>query len=225
MNIVVTGASRGLGRGFVEYYLEANASNKVLALTGNPEALTSLAKKYSGRIFLGGRKDFAAPSEFSSVDLLINNAGVLPVEEHRKTGLRGWRGLSWEELLEGFEGNLKSALETTQVLWPLLEKSSQPKIVFMSSLMGSIADNSSGGYTSYRTSKAALNMLMKSLSLEKKGWSVAALHPGWVKTDMGGRQAPLEVSESIVGLARVIEKLGPKDSGVFLDYLGRKLPW
>jgi NAD(P)-dependent dehydrogenase (short-subunit alcohol dehydrogenase family) len=93
--------------------------------------------------------------------------------------------------------------------------------------MGSMADNSSGGAIMYRTSKAALNAAMKSLAIDLKprGVGVMILHPGWVKTDMGGSNAPTSPAESVAGMRRTIEGFALRDSGRFLDFRGRELPW
>jgi NAD(P)-dependent dehydrogenase (short-subunit alcohol dehydrogenase family) len=93
--------------------------------------------------------------------------------------------------------------------------------------MGSIADNGSGGWLAYRASKAALNAAWKTLALDMAGdpISIAMLHPGWVKTDMGGRGAPLKAEESVAALRRVIDGLRPGDKGDFLNHKGETLPW
>ena len=91
--------------------------------------------------------------------------------------------------------------------------------------MGSIDDNSSGGYYAYRSSKAALNMLNKSLAMDNPWLTTIVVHPGWVKTDMGGSQAPLTVEESTEGIWKLIKSKGPADSGKFFDYRGQILKW
>jgi NAD(P)-dependent dehydrogenase (short-subunit alcohol dehydrogenase family) len=110
-------------------------------------------------------------------------------------------------------------------LMPLLRKSKKPIVANMSSMMGSIADNSSGGYYSYRISKTALNMFTKTLSIEQRQWVVVSLHPGWVKTAMGGAEAPLSPQESGQKLFKLIMDLQLEQSGRFYDYSGRELPW
>lgn len=97
----------------------------------------------------------------------------------------------------------------------------------VTSKMGSIADNSSGGSYVYRSSKAALNAVMKSLAvdLEERGITVAVLHPGWVKTDMGGPGALIDAPESVTGMRRVIAGLKPADTGGFFNYDGAAIPW
>ena len=101
------------------------------------------------------------------------------------------------------------------------------KLIAITSQMGSIADNGSGGWTAYRAAKAALNAAWKSLAVElgDAPVAVAMLHPGWVKTDMGGSGAPLPIRDSIAALRGVIDRLTPADKGVFLNYRGETLPW
>jgi len=97
----------------------------------------------------------------------------------------------------------------------------------LSSKMGSISDNTSGGSYMYRSSKAALNAVVKSLSwdLKNRGITAVVLHPGWVQTDMGGENAPTPPQESIKGMRRVLERLQMNDSGKFLSYEGTEVPW
>lgn len=101
------------------------------------------------------------------------------------------------------------------------------KMIAITSQMGSIADNGSGGWNAYRASKAALNAAWRSMAVEiaREPIAIAMLHPGWVKTDMGGGGAPLAISDSIRALRRVIEGLTPADKGVFLNHQGQALPW
>lgn len=95
----------------------------------------------------------------------------------------------------------------------------------ITSKMGSIADNASGGYYAYRASKTALNMINKSLSVDQPWLTSVVVHPGWVQTDMGGAQAPLPVTESAKGIWALALELRPEDSGRFLDYRGTEIPW
>jgi NAD(P)-dependent dehydrogenase (short-subunit alcohol dehydrogenase family) len=108
-----------------------------------------------------------------------------------------------------------------------LERSDRRLIVTITSGMGSLADNTSGGSILYRTSKAAVNMLMRTsaLDLKPRGITCIVVNPGWVKTDMGGPNAKLSPEESIQAMRRLIAKLGPEDSGKFYNYDGREYPW
>ena len=106
-------------------------------------------------------------------------------------------------------------------------KSSEKKIVNITSKMGSIDDNTSGGYYLYRSSKTALNMVVKSLSqdLAPRGITTIVLHPGWVQTDMGGFNAPTPPERSVAGMRRIIADLSHKDSGKFYDFNGQEIFW
>jgi len=107
-------------------------------------------------------------------------------------------------------------------------RSERKQIICISSKMGSMADNDdSGGAYLYRSSKAALNAVVRSLTVDlaDRGVTVVAFHPGWVSTDMGGHEAPVTPAESVHGMREVIERLTPADSGRFLDYQGNEVPW
>ena len=119
-------------------------------------------------------------------------------------------------LAAAFADNLKAAAKA----------GGEAKLVAISSLMGSIAD-SSGGFYAYRSSKAALNSAFKGVAMELKGSGViaAVLHPGWVQTDMGGKNAPVTPEQSITGMRRVIADLTPQDAGSFHAFDGKTLPW
>ena len=115
----------------------------------------------------------------------------------------------------------------TQAIIDNVKKGSDKKIYFLSSQLGSIADNTSGGMYIYRSSKTGLNQVVKSLSVDLKpqGITVVSLHPGWVKTDMGGPNAPVSIDESIEGMMKVIYATDIRDTGRFLNYDGKELPW
>ncbi|OWR54369.1 short-chain dehydrogenase [Danaus plexippus plexippus] len=131
-----------------------------------------------------------------------------------------------------------SIIPALQSLLPLLKQAAQNNsdkpvgvgraaVINMSSVLGSIAQNDVGGFYAYRCSKAALNAATKSMSidLKKDHILVASMHPGWVRTDMGGKKAPLDVDTSVAGMFSTIQKLTEADSGKFLQYDGSELPW
>ena len=153
------------------------------------------------------------------IDVLINNAGVYSDDDGRATEVIPL------VVLQTFETNAVGPIRLTQALLPFLRRSRQPRIANTASLMGSITDNSSGGSLAYRMSKTAVNMFTKTLAIEEPGLAVIALHPGWVKTDMGGANAPVSVSESAEGLLNIILRAKPTESGKFFNYDGRELPW
>ena len=227
MNILITGCSRGLGRGLLETYLNQAEVKKVWGVSMNPDRLKDLQTQFGAKLVVVS----AQVSETSSqgkiaealgnetLDLLINCAGTMPDEASQ------FSLISRAHLQEGFEGNTYSAFFTTQACLPALQKSKSPKVVSISSLMGSIDDNTSGGYYAYRMSKAALNMFNKCFSLGNSKITAIVLHPGWVKTEMGGDGAPTTIEESIQGMVKVIAGLNLKQTGHFYDFEGDSIPW
>ena len=228
-NVVITGANRGLGLGFVKNYLGKNvdvvsttrhlkSSKELLALKekfpNNLEIFElDLLKESAGDIlanFLGERP----------IDILINNAGVGSTNQH-------FEAVSPKPWLEVLKVNLIAPLMITQSIISNVKKGSDKKIYFLSSQLGSIGDNASGGMYIYRSSKTGLNQVVKSLSIDLKpqGITVVSLHPGWVKTDMGGPNAPVSIDESIEGMTQVIHTTDIRDTGRFLNYDGKELPW
>lgn len=162
---------------------------------------------------VGGRVD--------GLELVLNNAGV-----------GGWRGgieeLDLDEVVRVFGVNALGPLRVAREFLPLLCAGAEPRrMVQMTSLMGSIADNRSGGAYPYRISKCALNMATVNLARELAANRIVsvALHPGWVRTDMGGSGANLPVDEAVAALLGTIEGLSMEDSGRFFDRNGEPLPW
>lgn len=150
------------------------------------------------------------------MDLLINNAG--------KFGMRvGLKKIKMDDQLITFQTNTLGPLFVTKHCRSLLGNGST--VVNISSLMGSIVDTS-GGYYSYRISKAALNMVTKNLheELKGKGISVVSFHPGWVRTRMGSPIAPVSTKKSVSGMLKVLEK-NEDISGKFINFKGEELPW
>lgn len=223
--IVITGASRGLGLEFVRQY--AADGERIIAACRNPEGAAELkAVKGDVRTFSLDVGDAASIERFAhdldvpAIDILINNAGVYG--KNQALGKMDYAG--WEDVLRI---NTIGPLRLTEALLPKLAASERKLVVAITSQMGSIEDNGSGGYYAYRSSKAGLNMVVKSLAvdLKPKGVTAVVLHPGWVRTDMGGPNAPVEARDSVAGMRATIAKLRLADSGKFLDYRGRELPW
>lgn len=223
MTYVVTAANRGLGLEFARQL--AARGDRVIATARRPEEASALAK-------LGVRVeqlDVAADDSVArfgtalageSVDVLINNAGVgvrsRPLEQVDLADMRRF-----------FDVNTVGALRVTRALLPGLRAGAGKKIVNITSRMGSIEDNSSGGAYEYRASKAALNMVTRSMALDfaDEGFVCVVLHPGWVQTDMGGPSARVKPEDSISGMLRVIDRLTVDFNGDFLDFTGASLPW
>jgi NAD(P)-dependent dehydrogenase (short-subunit alcohol dehydrogenase family) len=229
MRIVITGCSRGIGLELVRQYsargerVEAGARSPAQA-----GALVELSRRNADLVAVHpvdvadprSVAAFAAGLAAGPVDLLINNAGV-------SGKWQGFEDLDWEDLLHTFSVNALGALRVTRALLPRLRQSQVRKVVHISSRMGSIDDNTSGGAYAYRMSKAALNMASRSLAADLKSEHFASvvLHPGWVKTDMGGAEAPLAVEGAVASLVRTIDGLTPEDSGKFLSFDAHEIPW
>ena len=222
---LITGCNRGIGLEFVRQY--AADGWRVFATCRNPRGARELAA-ISGDVKIHGLdvvddrqvKALAKSLADEPIDLLINNAGVGgPDAEFGKTPVDDW--------LEVLRVNTIAPLYVAEQFIGNLEAGRQKLIVSITSRMGSIADNSGGGSYIYRTSKAALNMVAKSMAQDLKGrrMIVVVFHPGWVKTDMGGPQALIPPKASVTGMRAKIAALTPADSGKFFNYDGQPLPW
>lgn len=230
MNVVITGANRGIGLELARQYLALGATVDATArVPARAEALTGLAAGAAGGALRVHRLDvsdgasvkaFGAALEAVPVDVLVNNAGVFG-DADRLTNL------DFDEVLATLNTNAVGALRVSLALLPALRRGATRKIASVTSGMGSIADNTSGGHYGYRMSKAALNMAMRSLAVDLKaeGFTAVAINPGWVQTDMGGRGAPTRVEDSARGIIDAITRMGPADSGTFMDYRGKAWAW
>lgn len=226
--VLVTGSNRGIGLEFVRQY--AAAGYRVVACCRDPlkaPALNALAASSGGqvavhRLDLADFKQIdALASELrgQAIDLLINNAGFYPPGSFGAIDYAQWQ--------QAFLINTMAPLRMAECFVDQLAASRLRKIATLTSQMGSIADNDSGGSYLYRSSKAAANMVMKNLSIElaARGIATVTLHPGWVKTDMGGVDAPLAAPRSVAGMRAVIDALSIETSGRFIAYDGREIPW
>ncbi|QDU68595.1 SDR family oxidoreductase [Engelhardtia mirabilis] len=222
-NWLITGASRGLGREFVR---QLRARGDQVVATVRREQDAEPLRAAGARVELldvtddGAVAALAQRLEGESFDVLLNNAGVMG---HG----RSLDEIDLADVSRCFEVNAVAPLRVTRAFLPHLRHGSQRLVLQMTSRMGSIADNTSGGSYAYRASKTALNMLGRSLSIDlaPEGFRCVLLHPGWVQTDMGGSAAPLTVEASVSGLLRVIDGLGPDDNGAFFDFQGEPIPW
>ena len=223
MNVLITGANRGIGLEFARHYKERGYT--VIGTARNLDQATELKA-------LGVRVELLDVADASSIaalkqrlanvplDIVINNAGVL---EGKNATLET---LNFDDFAKSFAINSTAPIRVTQALLPNLRAGKQKKIINITSQLGSIQDNS-GGYYPYRASKAALNQLTKtmSLELEKENFICIVMHPGWVKTDMGGPMAPITPKQAVQAMLTIIDGLDKSSNGRYLDLHGNSIPW
>ncbi|MEZ9313429.1 SDR family oxidoreductase [Vibrio sp. 10N.222.51.C8] len=227
--VFITGANRGLGLELAKQY--AQRHYKVIACCRDIDSaheLTLLAQQYSTirpyALDVSHETDILALTEVfkeQPIDVLIHNAGVSG-DECESLGNMGQK--EWINVLKV---NTIAPMLITQALLNNILAGEDRTIIGMTSILASIDDNRSGGRYSYRASKAALNQIIKSLACElsDEGVKTMAIHPGWVQTDMGGKEGKVTVKESVTGMLNVIDNLKLKHSGSFFVYDGTQLPW
>lgn len=226
--VFITGANRGLGLEMARQYVADGW--RVLAGCRDPDKAEALRALGDGRGVdihaldvsdLGQVDALAGRLSGTAIDLLINNAGVLGGHDHQGFGDIDYD--IWEEVLRV---NLLAPVKVAEAFADHVAASERKTMAFLSSQLGGIA-NAGGGFYMYGTSKAALNMAVKSMAVDLKprGIAVVATHPGWVQTDMGGAGADITPQASVSGLRRVFDSVGPADSGRFVRYDGVELPW
>ena len=225
--VLVTGANRGLGYEFVKQYSEnkfdvfaccrnvneakklkelAETSNKIKVYeldVGNLKVIKSLSQQLKNE----------------KIDVLINNAGI-----YRSSTVGN---INYDDWMESFKVNTIAPYQIVENFLEQIINSDLKKVVSITSKMGSIDDNTSGGSYIYRSSKTALNSMMRSLThdLKNQGVATLTLHPGWVRTDMGGPGGWINSIESVQGMIKQIDKLTIDDSGKYLDYAGKTINW
>lgn len=232
---LITGAARGLGLEFARQYLADGW--RVLACVRRPGEAQSLAAEFAD----GARLEvlpldvrqaesvsaLATRVQQRPIDLLLNVAGTMGLD-----GQSGYVGMGfghtdysdWEDVLRT---NVFGPMRLAESLVEQIAASRERKIVNLTSVLGSIGRNEIGGLYAYRSSKAALNALTRSMAIDlrPRGITVIALHPGWVRTDMGGVEAALDPADSVRGMRSVIARAGPDGSGRFFAHDGSELPW
>jgi NAD(P)-dependent dehydrogenase (short-subunit alcohol dehydrogenase family) len=225
--VLITGANKGIGLEYARQY--AQAGWQVYACAREPlkaSALQALVRDYPQVTVLtldvsdfNAIQQLAKQLETVKLDLLISNAGVYPDSQLGCVDAQDW--------LRAFQINTMATYYLLEAFLPHLKRSTQAKVIAMTSKMGSIDDNGSGGEYIYRSSKTALNMLVKSLSIDLRsaGIIVAALHPGWVRTEMGGPNGLIDVQTSVSGLRQVIAQLDLANTGRFIAYDGQSIAW
>ena len=228
-NVLITGASRGIGFALARQYLARGSRVVATARNTGGDDLLALQQQYRDQIELLTLDVTSAQAiavmqatlTKQPLHLLINNAGLYT------SGDDSMDTLDSDIWLNEIRVNTIAPFMVTRALRPNLAATDHATVAMISSKMGSLAENRSGGAYSYRSSKAALNAVTRSLAhdLACNSISVVALHPGWVRTDMGGPKAPLDTTASAIGLKSVLDKVGPDDNGKFFDYTGVQIPW
>ena len=223
---LITGANRGIGLEFFRQY--AAMGWRVIATCRDPGSAADL-KSISGDVSVEAMdvsdyaniQSLAKSLKREAIDVLVNNAGI---HGPRPSRVGGIDYDAWAEVLKI---NTMGPMKVSEAFVEHVARSDLNTIVTITSKMGSIADNESGGAYPYRSSKAAVNAVMKSLAvdLRPRGITVVVFHPGWVATDMGGPSAPVGPDESVAGMIKTISKLKLSDSGKFLNYDGKKVAW
>ena len=230
--VLITGANRGIGLEFARQY--ATDGWRVIACCRDP--LT--AHELNAFVLQGSKlngfelpnlqimaldvanaeqiKQLVQQLNGAPIDVLINNAGVYPSKSINQA--------DWQS---AFNINVIAPFMLTDALQPSLQNGQLKTVATLSSKMGSIDDNTSGGSYMYRSTKCAVNMVMKSLSIDlaKAGIAVVTLHPGWVQTDMGGSNALINTQTSVAGLRKVIANTNLDNTGKFIAFDGKAINW
>jgi len=225
--VVITGANRGIGLELTRQFLAKG--NKVYAGCRAPEQATELSKLAGSSdlhirtLDVTNSDDISAlrdQLEGKAIDILINNAGIMGGDRQSISDMdyAAWR--------EAFEVNTLAPFHVTTALKPSLSLSSKPRVATISSQMGSLNRKSKGAFA-YRSSKAAVNKVMQVLALElaQEGIIVCPVHPGWVRTDMGGPSGEISARESAEGLVKLINNLTMEHSGRFWTWNGAEHDW
>jgi NAD(P)-dependent dehydrogenase (short-subunit alcohol dehydrogenase family) len=227
--ILITGANRGIGLELTEQFAEDGW--QVLACCRNPAGagkLQALSERGLAielhALDVTNYEQMAALADrlgHRPIDILLSNAGIYG---SKGVGFGEVDAQEWRQVLEV---NTIAPLMLVQTFVENVAASQQKLVAVISSKVGSIADNSSGGSYIYRSSKTAVNQVVKSLSIDLagRGITVISLHPGWVKTDMGGVNAEISTNESVSGLKSILQSARLAQSGQFIEFNGSSIPW
>jgi NAD(P)-dependent dehydrogenase (short-subunit alcohol dehydrogenase family) len=220
---MVTGANRGIGLAFARAL--AARGETVVGTSRRPAAATDLRGT-------GARVETLDVSSDTSVADLARSLEGVPIDVLVHNAAVGEAGSAIDELDAGvvrttLDVNAVGPVRVTRALLPNLRAGRLRRIVGITSGLGSLSQNTDGGWYAYRMSKAALNMFVRTLAeeLAKERFTCAVVSPGWVRTAMGGPGAPLTPDESVAAMLKVIDGLRPSDTGRFLDRRGRDVPW
>ncbi len=225
-SVLLTGANRGIGLEFVRQFLARG--DRVFAACRNVESADKLSSLQGSLEIL--QLDVACQQSMENlprqlrgeaIDIFVNNAGIYGPKDAQLGKVDS--GV-WVDVLQI---NCSAPLLLTQLLIGNLRRGKDRKLVYITSKMGSIDDNKGGGSYIYRSSKTALNAVVKSLAVDLagEGYCAVVLHPGWVLTDMGGTNALIDTATSVSGMVKVIDGLSTKQSGSFFNYDGKPIPW
>lgn len=228
--VLITGANRGIGLGHAQRFAERGVEVFATARAASADdELHRLAHAHAGRftVLHYDAADPEAPAQLKAalgdtpIDLLLANAGA-PGESGQALG-----NIHVDGVLELIRINALAPLKLVEALVYNITLSERKLVALQSSQMGSIGKNSAGGRYEYRLSKVALNMIARNAGndLAPRGVTVVALHPGWVKTRMGGQGAAITVETSVAGQQKLFDTLGPAHNGRFFNYDGTELPW
>ena len=220
--VLITGANRGIGLALVKAYLAAG--DTVIATARDVSAATDLTAT-AAEVHPLEVTDAASIAALKQavgerpIDILINNAGV--------ASLTGLGSLDYEDFDRSLAVNAVAPVRVTEALMGNVAASDQKIVASITSQLASIEDTAGGWGLIYRTSKAALNMAMRTAAatLAEQGVTTLVLHPGHVETDMGGKGAPVSPTDSAAGLLSTIAGAGKADTLRFLDWEGKTLPW
>jgi NAD(P)-dependent dehydrogenase (short-subunit alcohol dehydrogenase family) len=230
-SILITGSNRGLGLEWARQYLDVGW--RVYATCRSPDQAVDLHQLQHAYNSLSIHQlDVTHPDQIQRVkqelvstklDLLINNAGMY----HERWGKDKLDHIDYEAWEETFRVNTLGAIRMTEALRANLSQGEKRLVVSITSHMGSIADITSANDYAYRSSKAALNAVMKGLvyELAKEGIGILLLHPGWVRTRMGGSSAPFSAKESVSNMRKLVDDFGEEDNGKFYRHDGVVMPW
>lgn len=228
--VLITGSSRGIGLALTQVFSERGW--EVIATCRNPEKAEKLRKLTSTHP--GIRICELDVADFSSIeclgetlagekiDVLLNNAGI-----YGNQGSQSFGGIDYTSWRETFDVNTLGPIKMAETFIEHVKRGERKIIATVSTMMSSLTENTDGGHYIYRATKSALNMALKNLSIDlrRHGITVLILHPGWVRTDMGGEEAPLAPPESAAGLYEVISRANLRDTGKFYAYDGENIPW
>ena len=227
--VLITGTNRGIGLEFAKQFIargdtllatcrDIASATELDRLKVNNEKLQIFELDVSSQESM---ESLPEKLEGQAIDIFINNAGIYGPRDSV------FGNVSADEWAKVFQINAKAPMILTQLLIENLHDGFEKKLIYISSKMGSIDDNKGGGSYVYRSSKAALNAVAKSIAVDlgNSGYSVAVLHPGWVQTGMGGPNALIDTGTSVSNMINVIDNLNNQNSGSFFNYDGVIIPW